>query len=590
MPRTNGVYTPPAGTKGVPDTTIRSAPYNALVDDLTADANAARPISAGGTGATNATAARENIGAIGADDLKNADTKTTPVDADAVVITDSADSGKTKRVLWSRVKAVLNSLYLRTDASGETTGTLTASTLQIKNAAVSVLRFLRGNSSRAGSVYIDNATGSLFVVIDNPDNTSTKLWEFKQSGELSSPNAPTLANSLTRKDYVDAGDSANASAASSAQSTANTAVSKADTAQSTANTAVSNAAAAQSTANTAVSKADAAQSTAEVRLIRDGASHAGFVGGIKTRPYFRASADNSINELQPALGFTPTRQLSSNTIGFAWTSGQPFINIDNGGANLQLVTHSNLSAWMNNFSVAYKDQSVTFGYGAGQGSGQVGIISNLNSSGTGISIRDRGAEKGAGVMSTTAVQWTTSSDYRLKQDISSLVEFTLTEDQFGSLSEALLRVMTFRPVRHSWIAEPETYTHGFIAHELQAPAPHAVAGVKDGIEEIGTATIAGAVTPGYTTEVEDGVDEDGNPVTKTIDVPETREPDTIIENVLQSDFPNAKSWVKSGERPKYQGVDTSKLVADLTAAVQSLTLMVLEQDRQIKDLQTNQAA
>ncbi len=45
MPRTNGVYTPPAGTKGVPDTTIRSAPYNALIDDLTADANDARPIT-----------------------------------------------------------------------------------------------------------------------------------------------------------------------------------------------------------------------------------------------------------------------------------------------------------------------------------------------------------------------------------------------------------------------------------------------------------------------------------------------------------------------------------------------------------------
>jgi hypothetical protein len=69
MPRTDGVYTPPAGTKGVPDTTIRSAPYNALVDDLTADANNARPITAGGTGATNATDARENLGAIASADI-----------------------------------------------------------------------------------------------------------------------------------------------------------------------------------------------------------------------------------------------------------------------------------------------------------------------------------------------------------------------------------------------------------------------------------------------------------------------------------------------------------------------------------------
>ncbi|AYD02188.1 hypothetical protein [Neorhizobium sp. NCHU2750] len=62
MPRSSGVYSEPAGTKGTPNTTIQSAPYNAFVDDLVADANAARPITAGGTGATNATAAREALG------------------------------------------------------------------------------------------------------------------------------------------------------------------------------------------------------------------------------------------------------------------------------------------------------------------------------------------------------------------------------------------------------------------------------------------------------------------------------------------------------------------------------------------------
>ena len=68
MPRTGGVYTPPAGTKATPNTTILSAPYNAFVDDLTADANAARPITAGGTGATSASAARTALGLnIGSD-------------------------------------------------------------------------------------------------------------------------------------------------------------------------------------------------------------------------------------------------------------------------------------------------------------------------------------------------------------------------------------------------------------------------------------------------------------------------------------------------------------------------------------------
>lgn len=75
MPRTGGVYTPPAGTKATANTTILSAPYNSFVDDLTADANAARPITAGGTGATSASAART---AIGADNASNLVTGTLP--------------------------------------------------------------------------------------------------------------------------------------------------------------------------------------------------------------------------------------------------------------------------------------------------------------------------------------------------------------------------------------------------------------------------------------------------------------------------------------------------------------------------------
>lgn len=58
-----GVYSPPAGTLATPSTTIESSKYNAFVNDLTADANAARPIVAGGTGATTASAARTNLGA-----------------------------------------------------------------------------------------------------------------------------------------------------------------------------------------------------------------------------------------------------------------------------------------------------------------------------------------------------------------------------------------------------------------------------------------------------------------------------------------------------------------------------------------------
>ncbi|MDX3929090.1 MAG: hypothetical protein QHC90_25230 [Shinella sp.] len=66
MPRVGGIYSEPAGTKGVSNNTIQSVPYNAFIDDLVNDLNAPRPVTAGGTGATNATTARTNLGlAIG---------------------------------------------------------------------------------------------------------------------------------------------------------------------------------------------------------------------------------------------------------------------------------------------------------------------------------------------------------------------------------------------------------------------------------------------------------------------------------------------------------------------------------------------
>ncbi|ACP24927.1 hypothetical protein NGR_c11420 [Sinorhizobium fredii NGR234] len=66
MPRTGGIYSAPAGTKGTPGNTIQSAPYNSFIDDLVDDLNAARPITAGGTGSTSASAARTALGlAIG---------------------------------------------------------------------------------------------------------------------------------------------------------------------------------------------------------------------------------------------------------------------------------------------------------------------------------------------------------------------------------------------------------------------------------------------------------------------------------------------------------------------------------------------
>jgi hypothetical protein len=101
---------------------------------------------------------------------------------------------------------------------------------------------------------------------------------------------------------------------------------------------------------------------------------------------------------------------------------------------------------------------------------------------------------------TSSVSYNTSSDYRLKENVS-------------PMTGALAKVALLKPVTYKWKVDGSS-GQGFIAHELQEVVPNAVTGEKDAVET-------------YT-------DEDG------------------IEQT----------------RIKPQGIDTSFLVATLTAAIQ----------------------
>jgi len=135
-----------------------------------------------------------------------------------------------------------------------------------------------------------------------------------------------------------------------------------------------------------------------------------------------------------------------------------------------------------------------------------------------------GALKGTISVSNTATAYNTTSDYRLKENVQ-------------PMQNALATVTQLKPCTYTWKADGSA-GQGFIAHELQAVVPDAVTGEKDGVE-LQQYEISPAIPATY--------DEERNELTPA------------VEAVM-------------GERevPKYQGVDTSFLIATLTAAIQEL--------------------
>jgi hypothetical protein len=118
---------------------------------------------------------------------------------------------------------------------------------------------------------------------------------------------------------------------------------------------------------------------------------------------------------------------------------------------------------------------------------------------------------------TTSVSYSTSSDYRLKENI-------------APMTGALAKVSQLNPVTYTWKVDGSA-GQGFIAHELQEIVPDCVVGEKDAVET-------------YT-------DEEGNEQT----------------------------------RIKPQGVDTSFLVATLTAAIQEQQTIINDLKARIETLE-----
>ena len=134
-----------------------------------------------------------------------------------------------------------------------------------------------------------------------------------------------------------------------------------------------------------------------------------------------------------------------------------------------------------------------------------------------VEFKRAGSTKGSISVSGSTTAYNTSSDYRLKENV-------------VDVTDGIVRVKQLQPRKFNFIADADTTVDGFLAHEAQTVVPEAITGEKDAMKDEEY-----EVTPAV--EASEGVD--------------------AVPAVM-------------GTRsvPDYQGIDQSKLVPLLTAALQ----------------------
>jgi len=250
-----------------------------------------------------------------------------------------------------------------------------------------------------------------------------------------------------------------------------------------------------------------------------GRADAWFVGGSSTGAYayFSNNAQTSTtNTMQIGQGWTS----GSDNIGFLNTNGaNPILFATNGAERMRILSTGQVLIDRTTDTASGKLEI----YGNSDGAfNPLTIIQGAagSTSRTNIAFYRVSASATVGTIQTTntATSYNTSSDYRLKENI-------------APMSGALSKVLQLKPVTYKWKLD-SSGGEGFIAHELAEVCPHAVSGEKDATREQEY-----EVTPAVK-------DEEGNITTPAV----------------------------MGTRtvPVYQGIDTSFLVATLTAAIQEL--------------------
>jgi len=100
------------------------------------------------------------------------------------------------------------------------------------------------------------------------------------------------------------------------------------------------------------------------------------------------------------------------------------------------------------------------------------IFNRHSSTGTIVEFKYNGSFKGSISTNGSTISYNTSSDHRLKENIT-------------DITNATERLKQLQPKRFNFIADADTTVDGFLAHEVSDIVPEAVTGTKDAVDEDG---------------------------------------------------------------------------------------------------------
>jgi len=170
---------------------------------------------------------------------------------------------------------------------------------------------------------------------------------------------------------------------------------------------------------------------------------------------------------------------------------------------------------------------------------QIIIYGPATTNTTKMSIRNGNGQVGTIQTADSATSFNTSSDYRLKENET-------------AITDGITRIKQLKPYRFNFKTNADKTVDGFFAHEVSGIVPEAISGEKDATEKR-LKTVKKA---------------DGSVIESDI------EEDDWTKGKTDGKYPSDSTWTASEDVIEPQGIDQSKLVPLLVAAIIELEARV----------------